>query len=110
MIKQYPHVLYGVATPGDSTRDTDGNWNTQVATTPLLSVCREETNGRGREIQGTDGKFYKYASVVFLPISCADIAFGRTVYVKDSTTATIERIRGTVLKFDRGQMHCRLWV
>lgn len=109
-MKQYPHLLYGASATGDSTRDNDGNWNTLTTTYPLISVCREETDGRGQEIQGADGKFHKYSSVIYLPLSSPDVEFGRIIYVRDSSTVTTDRIKGSVLKFDRSQMHCRLWV
>ena len=111
MVKQYPHVLFANLFPaGDSAQDSEGNWSEKTPTPTLLSECREVTDGRGRELQGADGKMHKYTSVIFLPLTCPDIAFGATIYVKDTTASTSERIRGTALKFDRGQMHCRLWV
>ena len=109
-MKQYPHLLYGSSLATDSTRDTSGNYVAQTATNPLISACREETDGRGQEIQGADGKFYKYSSVIYLPLTCADVEFGRPVYVRDSSTAVADRVKGTVLKFNRSQMHCRIWV
>lgn len=109
-MKQYPHLLYGVSLPVDSTRDENGNYVAQIATNPLISNCREETNGQGREIQAADGKFHKYSSVIYLPLSCPDVEFGREVFVRDSSSATTDRIKGMVLNFDRSQMHCRLWV
>src|ERR1035437_9802323 len=99
-MKQYPHLLYGSTLSADSTRDGDGNYTAQTATSPLISVCREETDGRGQEIQGADGDFHKFSSVVYLPLSCPDVEFGRPVYVRDSSTATTDRAKGTVLKFD----------
>jgi len=109
-MKRYPHFLYGASLATDSTRDDNGGYVAQTATNPLISVCREETDGRGLEIQGADGKFHKYSSVVYLPLGCPDVEFGRPIYIRDSTTSTADRIKGTVLKFDRSQMHCRLWV
>lgn len=111
MIKQYPHKLYLEALPAtNSTQDGDGNYDAQSSTPTLLGDCREETDGRGREIQGIDGKSYRYSSVIYLPKSAQDLRFGDVVFVRDAVTSTTNRIKGNVLKFDRGQLHCRIWL
>ena len=110
MFSQYPHILYKLDASGDSTQDADGNFTAQTMTPSMVSLCREKTDGHGKELMGTDVKLHVYTSVIFLPVSCPDLLYGTIVYVRDSETATADRIRGPVLKFDRGQMHCRLWL
>lgn len=110
MITQYPHYLYTDQIPAASTQDANGNWTSQEPAAILLSRCREETEPRAREIQASDGKFYAYSSLVQLPKGTAPVAEGTEIYVKDLPESTRERIRGKVLKFDSGQLHCRIWV
>jgi hypothetical protein len=102
--------MYTDILPQTSQQDGDGNWNTQTSAATLLSRCREETEPRAREIQASDGKFYAYSSVIYLPKGTAPVAEGTEVYVKDTPADTRERIRGKVLKFDSGQLHCRIWI
>lgn len=108
-MKQYPHALYSDVL-SESTQDGDGNWSEQTLVPTLLSVCREETDGRGSEVQSADGNYHQYASIIYLPLSAPDIAEGTVIYVRNSSTATADRIKGPAVKFDRGQLHCRLWV
>jgi len=111
MVKQYPHLLYGIpAAAADSSQDNSGNWTADTSASNKLSVCREVTDGKGRELQGADGKMHKYTSIIFTPRTCPDVPFGMVIYVRDTENSTADRIRGSVLKFDRGQLHCRIWV
>ena len=113
-VKQYPHYLF-VIIGGEATRDDDGNWvGGGEPEARLVSVCREETNGRGNEIRAGDGKFYRFSSLVQMPVKGTEGTFGitegSTVFVADFSDGTRERVKGKVLKFDKGQLHCRLWV
>lgn len=109
-MKQYPHLLYTKAVATDSTQDGDGNYNEQTPADTLISECREETDGRGREIQGPDGEHHVYSSIIYLPKGAPVVSEGTTVFVKNSATDTTYRIQGPVLKFDTGQLHSRIWV
>lgn len=108
-MKQYPHFLYSDVL-SESTRDDDGNWSIQTPVPTILSACREETDGRGSEVQSADGNFRKYTSIIYLPKSAADVLEGTVVYVRNSESDTANRIKGPVIKFDRGQLNCRIWV
>ena len=109
-VKQYPHHLF-VVTGGDAVQNDDGAWVTDDATeTQLVSVCREETNGRGNELSVGGGKFFKYSSVVYLPKGTQLISENATVFFSDFADGSSVRIKGQALKFDRGQLHCRLWI
>lgn len=110
MIKQYPHFLYKSEVPAESSQDAGGNYSSQVIAPEKICECREETSGRGREIMGADQKLHVYASVIFLPVSCPDVSYGTVIEVRDNETDTAYRLKGEVIKFDRGQLHCRLWI
>ena len=109
-LKQYPHYLF-VHVVGDSVQDGDGNWTTPSDTWSLHSVCREETNGKGSQINGADGKAIVFSSTIYLPKIAQKIAEGAEILVSESNSAQGTcRIKKQVLKFDVGQLSCRLWV
>lgn len=109
-IVQYPHYLFAVNAGGDSVQDENGNWSDAETTNIFISTCREETNGRGNELQVAGGLFYKFSSLVQMPQNAMKVNEGTTVFVSDSPDGTGMRIKGQVLKFDKGQLHCRLWI
>ena len=92
-------------------QDGDGNWVQPDAAEPeMVSICREETNGRGNEIQVGNGVFFKYSSLIQMPKGVKQILEGSTVFVSNDQAGSDVRIKGTVLKFDSGQLHCRMWL
>lgn len=107
-MKQYPHFLFMVSAT-ETGRDSKGNYVEPTKSTIFLSECREETNGRGRQIT-RGGQFVIFSSLIQLPISCAPIKEGTKVFISNDSTGTDIRIEGTVLKFDKGQLHNRLWI
>ncbi len=107
-MKQYPHFLFMVSAV-DTGRDSKGNYIEPTKSTVFLSECREETNGKGRQIT-RGGQFIIFSSLIQLPISCTPIKEGTMVFISYDSTGTDIRIEGTVLKFDKGQLHNRLWI
>lgn len=109
VIGQYPHYLFAVL-GGDSVQDENGDWIEAGATNVFLSKCREETGGRGAEIQVAGGTFRRFASLVQLPKGAPEVEGGTTVFVANNADGSSVRIMGQSLKFDAGQLHSRLWV
>lgn len=122
MVEQYLHYLYVERSTG-AYRLANGDFHPGVIEWHLHSRCREETNGEGEEIQLADMTSRKFSSLVQLPKGTAYIPDGNRVLVSnipldDLRTETIKewtrngtiRIVGDVLKFDIGQLHCRLWL
>ncbi|OQA66934.1 MAG: hypothetical protein BWY38_01644 [Ignavibacteria bacterium ADurb.Bin266] len=109
MINQYPHYLF-IVSGGESSQDENGNWNDSSVTSTLLSICREETNGRGTMIQVAGGTFYTFSSLIQLPRDCPKVEEGTSIFVADNKDGSGIRVKGTVLKFDKGQLHNRIWV
>jgi len=108
-MKQYPHYLYIVET-AETQRDAKGNYIPSIETERFVSNCREETNGKGRLIE-RGGEFIVFSSLIQLPSSCETIKEGSMVQVYDiNNDIPILRIKGKVLKFDKGQLHNRLWI
>lgn len=122
---QYPHFLYVRRSDAEATQDANGSWQTTGATWELLSSCREETNGKGTQIQAANGRFITFASLIQLPVGVPYVSVGVQVAAADRELLPSElsddtlqeaqaegvvRIVGECLKFDNGRLHCRLWV
>ena len=108
-IVQYPHYLFAV-NAGDSVQDENGNWSDAETTNIFISTCREETDGRGSEIQVAGGTFHRFTSLIQLPKGAKKVEVGSTVFVANQADGTDIRIQGVVLKYDVGQLHSRLWI
>ncbi|GBU07967.1 hypothetical protein AwDysgo_12980 [Bacteroidales bacterium] len=109
MIQQYPHYLFAVL-GGESTQDENGNWTQASESIELISTCREETNGRGSQIQIAGGTFHIFASLIQLPKGAQGVDVGTMVFISNKPDVSDVRIKGTVLKFDAAQLHSRLWL
>jgi hypothetical protein len=109
-IIQYPHYLFSVTATGESVQDENGNWTEAQESVEFVSMCREETNGQGAQIQIAGGTFYVFASLIQLPKNSPRVEIGTTVFVANDEAGSDIRIKGQSLKFDNGQLHSRLWV
>ena len=107
-VKQYPHFIF-LVTPAQSEQNEDGDFVAGTPTNTLLSKCREETDGRGTEIQ-VGGIAHKVTSLIQLPKDCPDVSLGAKVIVADDADCSNVRITGVCLNFKRDQLHCRLWL
>jgi hypothetical protein len=111
MVKQYPHTLK-LTTTGAATEDANGNF-TPPSKTVTERVCRyEPSDGRnGGLIQAADGEQVSYNGVVYMPLS-SSIAFGASVEVWEVDSAGLEvlKAKGTVKRFDRGQLNQKVWL
>lgn len=123
---QYPHALYALTTP-EATRNANGSWVQAEPSWSLVAACREETNGKGSTITTTDGHALLFTALIQLPKGTARVNEGTEVAVADETLTAAEiadlganleawrrsgkiRIAGTCAKFDKGRLHCRLWI
>jgi hypothetical protein len=75
----------------------------------FLSMCREETDGRGTEIQ-VGGIMHKITSLIQLPKTCPKVELGAKVVVANDAEGADVRITGVCLRFDPSQLHSRLWL
>ena len=122
---QYPHFLYTRNSEGEAVQDANGSWQTTGAAWKLHASCREETNGKGTQIQAANGRFITFASLIQLLAGTERVGLGQEVAVADRQLTPSEqtdealrsaeaegvvRIIGECLKFDNGRLHCRLWV
>lgn len=123
--RQYPHYLYKY-TNEEAVQAANGSWQASEAKWVLHSVCREETNGKGTQIQTANGRFVTFASLIQIPKGVERIPEGVEIVVADKPLEPSQllnqhiteeakilgviRISGECLKFDKGRLHCRLWV
>jgi hypothetical protein len=110
MVVQYPHYLFAVKA-GESTQDENGDWTDPTEESiEFISMCREETNGKGSQIQVAGGIFHVFASLIQLPKGAQSVDVGTAVFVSNNEDGSDVRIRATNLKFDSGQLHSRVWI
>lgn len=109
VVKQYPHYLFVTVSAG-ATQDDNGNWVGGTSGNVFKAMCREETDGRGSEVEIAGGRFVRFTSMVQLPLDTGVIAEGTTVLIANNADGSGVRVKGEVLKFDKGQLHSRLWV
>lgn len=108
-VKQYPHYLF-IEDATESYQDELGNWVVSETSCKFISMCREETNGKGTELKIAGGDFIKASSLVQCPTTCPIVENGTKIIVADDPDCHNVRISGVSLKFDKGQLHSRLWV
>lgn len=107
-VNQYPHYLFLVSS-GESVQDENGDFSDNQPESVFLSMCREETDGRGTEIQ-VGGIMHKITSLIQLPKTCPKVEHGAKVVVANDAECTDVRITGVCLRFDQAQLHSRLWL
>lgn len=110
-MQQYPHFLFA-RQPSESTQDENGSWITAPASWTLVSMCREQTNGKNTVIYGSDGLAYVFNSVVFMPKSAdlSNLNDGAEIIISNTQSIDSKRVKGIVKKIDCGQLHNRLWL
>lgn len=109
MVKQYPHYLFAVEAT-ESTQDANGDFSDGTVSYRFLSMCREETNGKGSKLEVGDGNFIVYTALIQLPAGSEEVVEGTKIAVYDDANRVHERVSGECLKFDNGQLHNRLWL
>jgi len=109
-VLQYPHYLFMVVPDSESVQDGDGNWSIPTVAKEFVCRCREETNGKGAYVQVASGGFHLFSSLIQIPYGSLRLSEGDSVYVSNDASGLDVRIKGTVYKYDVGQLHNRLWL
>lgn len=109
IVKQYPHFLF-IEVAEASVQDEQGNWTASNVSRKFLSMCREESDGRGAEYQVAGGEYRKATSLIQCPKSCPKVSIGAKVVIANDRDCESVRIEGVCLNFDPAQLHCRLWL
>lgn len=108
-VKQYPHYLF-IEVATESIQDEQGNWTECNMSRKFISMCREESDGKGTEYQVAGGEYQKTTSVIQCPKTCPRVNKGTRVIIANDLDCTDIRIAGICLNFDPSQLHSRLWV
>lgn len=122
---QYPQYLYALKN-AEAAQLPNGSWGETSAAWELKAACREETNGKGSQIQTADGQSLVFASLIQIPKGTKRIDEGTEVIVareeievsqllNNDFTATAKAsgliiAQGVCQKYDFGRLHCRLWI
>lgn len=125
---QYPHHLYVLSCNEDAEQDANGSWQSTDtdATAKYIGVCRDETNGRSTEENVAQATYRDFKSLIQLPVDTEHITEGTEIvvtdekieaekllnseYVAEARQSGLIRITGVVSKFDKGRLHCRIWI
>lgn len=108
-VKQYPHYLF-IEVADASVQDSQGNWTECEPSRKFISMCREESDGKGTEYQVAGGEYQKATSVIQCPKTCPRVNKGTRVIIANDFNCMDIRIAGICLNFDPSQLHSRLWV
>lgn len=108
MLKQYPHYLFLETTIGDGVQDANGNWVTGDVIWQFVSICREEPDGRGTEVE-VGGTLHKVTATIHMPKGIS-VPIGAKVVITNDEVGTDVRRTGVVLNCDPSQLHTRIWL
>lgn len=123
---QYPQRLY-TKTIQEATQLPNGSWQPETEVWALTAYCREETNGKGTQINTADGRAIAFSSLIQAPKGTPRVDEGTEVIISTDaqldvtkllnadfvTTAKQQGIivaQGTCLKCDSGRLHTRIWI
>ncbi|MET7253575.1 hypothetical protein [Dyadobacter fermentans] len=106
MVRQYPYILQVLTLTGGGF-DDEGNPIPSVELYTDYAKCRDEANLGGNQINLTDGTAHVYESLIQLPKGTLPVETGRSIRVMDGN---IVRVKSTVKRFQKDQLHSRLWV
>lgn len=108
MVSQYNHTLkYTTVTP--ATQDSNGDF-VGGTTDTIVKPCRYEPTNGSAFIMGADGQQVVYSGTVYMPLGNS-IAFGSDIEVWGfEDNVLVLKVKGTVKRFDRGQLNQRIWL
>jgi hypothetical protein len=105
MVSQYPHQLYLQNAGG--AKNGNGDYVAGAQAFSLVSICRNQASSGGSTVTLEDATQVDYDSLLHAPLTCPVLSEGATVEVREGIMV---RLRGTVKRFHKGQLHCRIWV
>lgn len=107
MMKIYPYKLYIVET-SDAVFDERGMLLPSNEKLVFKSYCRNYSAGNSNITNSETKEVANVSSMIMLPLSCPNIDINSLIIVKGSDNE--ERLKGNVVRFERNQLHCRIWV
>ncbi len=112
-VKQYPHFLYMKTMHSETQRDNSGNWIQSDEQYMFHCECREEMNSgvKNSSIAAQDGTQIVYSYIIYAPKNTARLNPGTSVLVmEEKDIDSVKLVEKQVLRFEAGQLACRIWV
>ena len=108
MFRQYPYNLHKLQVSEE--RFTENGFPTAGDSLwVFVTICRNiASGGSGKKTSDEAGTNFKYNYTIVAPRYMADIAENTRIKVTDEEGNI--RFEGSVLRFERTQLHCRIWV
>ncbi|CAG5072873.1 hypothetical protein DYBT9623_04413 [Dyadobacter sp. CECT 9623] len=106
VVRQYPYTLQVLQLTGGGF-DGDGNPIPSIEEYVEYANCRDEANSGGNQINLVDGSAHVFDSLIQLPKGPLPIDVGSRIRVMEEN---VVRVKGTVKRFQKDQLHSRLWV
>lgn len=103
----YPYDLY-VASSTDLGFDDNGFAKEDEVGFHFHSKCRDYPSGAGTIVNTETKEIVNHSSVIMLPLTCEEVKANTLIQVKDKSNKT--RLSARVIRFERNQLHCRIWV
>jgi hypothetical protein len=106
MVEQYPDTAIVTIVYGSTTLQ-----NGDIipgSTSEKTFKCRQEPAGKGGFIIAADGTQIAFSSTVYAGVNTSEVTEGARVQITNRAGETV--LIGTVKRFSRGQLNCRLWV
>lgn len=108
-VRQYPHYLFEKVTT-ESYQNEDGDFVAGSERLEFVSMCREETNGKGSVVTLANGRQITFGALIQCPKGSKKIQEGAIICVSDDKNGDVVRCKGECLKSDCGQFHTRHWL
>lgn len=103
----YPYQLY-ISESSEADFDENGFVQSEATRWALVSQCRDYAIGGGNISHSETKEIVSFSSIICLPLSCPEIKVNTLVEVRDKHGNV--RVRANVIRFERNQLHCRIWV
>lgn len=108
---QYPDIISFTDSSDAVYDENTGQWTPGSPGSTVTSECRFEEDGRDVFVTTQDGKQVKRSGRVYLPYSSADFREGVKVTITKVREGNTSKVfKQNVLRFERHQMNCELWV
>lgn len=106
----YPYRLYILKTEKVVFDDMGFVSESKSESFEFHSKCRDYPNKTGADtiIDVETKKLLRYSAMIMLPLDCEAISPNTQIEVRDKEGRL--RLSAYVIRFERNQLHCRIWV
>lgn len=106
----YPYRLYILKTEKAVFDDMGFIGSHESKDFQFHSQCRDYPNKTGADtiIDTETKKIVRYSAMIMLPLDCKAINPNTQIEIRDKENRV--RLSANVIRFERNQLHCRIWV